>query len=207
VIKMGNQLNYNAIMWYSEFHNGLLDYKYVSLGIQYYLLARVGSRFPFNPASGNLFHLGFELLLKSYLKNKYSAIDLKNNFGHNLVKLWGGFKSETLADGLEKYDSTLKNLDTWENVRYLELKDGKDANAIEIVKGSAPAEYLEKIINSDFHSLEYFRLYIDDMDELFNIIFSTLKVPPEEMLKNPDFAWGIQLYEQDNKFNLLNKQK
>jgi hypothetical protein len=194
-------------MWYSEFYNGLLDHKYVSLGIQYYLLARVGSRFPFNPASGNLYHLGFELLIKSYLKSKYSAKDLQNNFGHSLVKLWNEFKTETLVDGLEKYDSTFKNLDTWENVRYIELKGGKEAHAIEIVKGSAPEEYLEKISSSDSHSLESFKLYIDDMDELFSVFFSTLKVPPEELLKNPDFAWGRNLYEQDNRYNLLNHQK
>lgn len=193
--------------WYSEFYNGLLDHKYVSLGIQYYLLARVGSRFPFNPASGNLYHLGFELLLKSYLKNKYSSIDLKNNFGHNLVKLWGGFKTETSANGLEKYDSILKNLDTWESVRYLELKDGNNTHAIEIVKGSAPEEYLEKINNSDLKSLGYFRLYVDDMDELFKVFFLTLNVPPEELLKNPDFVWGKNLYDQDNKHNLFDNKK
>jgi len=192
-------------MWYSKFYNGLLDHKYVSLGIQYYLLARVGSRLPFNPASGNLYHLGFELLLKSYLKNKYSSIDLKNNFGHNLVKLWDGFKSESRADGLEKYDLILKNLDTWENVRYLELKDGKDAHAIEIVKGSAPVEYLEEIANLDHFSRMHFRLYIDDMDELFKIFFLTLKVPQEEILTNLDFALGKSLYDQDNKHNLFDQ--
>jgi len=192
--------------WYSEFYNGLLDHKYASLGIQYYLLARVGSRFPFNPASGNLYHLGFELLLKSYLKNKHSSIDLKSDFGHDLVKLWGGFKSETLADGLDKYDSIFKNLDTWENARYLELKGGRDIHTIEILKGSAPEEYLDKIMSSDIHSLEYFKVYIDDMDKLFNVFFSTLKVPPEELLKNPDFVWGRNLYEKGNKYSLLGKQ-
>ncbi len=144
-------------------------------------------------------------MLKSYLKNKYSSIDLKNNFGHNLVKLWGGFKSETLANGLEKYDSILKNLDTWESVRYLELKDGKNAHAIEIVKGSAPEEYLKKINNPNSRSLGYFRLYVDDMDELFKVFFLTLKVPPKELLKNPDFVWGRSLYDQDNKHNLFDQ--
>jgi hypothetical protein len=45
------------------------------------------------------------------------------------------------------------------------------------------------------------------MDELFSVFFSTLKVPPEELLKNPDFAWGRNLYKQDNRYNLLNHQK
>jgi len=204
---MGRKLNYNHTMWYSEFYNGLLDHQYASLGIQYYLLARVGARFLFNPASGNLYHLGFELLIKSYLKIKYSTHDLKYTFGHDLVKLWVEFKSEITNNRLDKFDLIIKNLNSWEKIRYMGLKGDKNAQAIEIVKGSASEEYLEKISNSDFHSLEHFRLYVDDMDELFSIFFSALKVPPEELLKNPDFVWGRQLYEQDNKYNLLDKQK
>ncbi|MFH1601639.1 MAG: hypothetical protein ABIB61_01645 [Candidatus Shapirobacteria bacterium] len=193
-------------MWYSKFYNGLLDHQYVSLGIQYYLLARVGARFPFNPASGNLYHLAFELLIKSYLRKKYSTDKLKSKFGHNLVKLWGEFKSEIVDTKLNKFDSIVKNLDSWERVRYINLKGDKSAQAIEIVTGSAPKEYLEKISNLDFHTHEYFRIYTDDMDELFNVFFTVMQVPTEELLKVPDFVWGKQLYEQDNKYNLLDQK-
>ena len=72
-----------------------------------------------------------------------------------------------------------------------------------ISKGSAPREYLDEINNTDYSSLDCFKLYIDDMDELFNVFFSVLKVPSEELLKNPDFVWGRQIYEKDNKYNLL----
>lgn len=190
-------------MWYSEFYNGLLDYKYVSLGIQYYLLARVGVRFPFNPASGNLYHLGFELLLKSYLRKKYSSEKLQTKFNHNLVKLWFEFKGEISDEKLNKYDLVVKNLDFWEKVRYIDLKNGKNAQSIVISPGSAPKEYLEEINNLDFHSIESFSIYTDDMDELFKIFFSALKVPSEELLKHPDFVMGRNLYEQGNKHNLL----
>ncbi len=192
--------------WYSEFYNGLLDHQYVSLGIQYYLLARFGARFPFNPASGNLYHLGFELLLKSHLRNKYSANKLQNDYGHNLVKLWAEFRSAIADPQLNKFDLIIKNLDSWERVRYINLKGGKNAQAIEMVTGNAPEKYLESISNLDFHAHEYFRIYTDDMDELFNIFFTVLKVPAEELLKVPDFAWGRQIYEQDNKYNLLIKE-
>ena len=107
---MENQLNYNNIMWYSEFHNGLLDHQYVSLGIQYYLLAWVGSRFPFIHSSGTLYLLGFELLIKSYLKSKYSAHDLQYTYGHNLVKLWAEFKSEIADTRLDKFDLIIKKI-------------------------------------------------------------------------------------------------
>lgn len=192
-------------MWYSEFYNGLLDHKYVSLGIQYYLLARVGAPFPFNPTSGNLYHLGFELLLKSYLKKKYSTSELQNKFGHNLIKLWDEFKSELEDTELEKFDPIIKNLDSWERVRYIDLKGDKNAKAIEIVPGSAPIEYLEEIMAVDFSKHEFFRIYTDDMDELFQVFFSSLKIPPEELLKVPDFFWGKHLYKENNKYNVLNK--
>ncbi len=192
-------------MWYSEFYNGLLDHRYVSLGIQYYLLARVGSRFPFNPSSGNLYHLAFELLFKSFLRKTNTPDKLQNDFGHNLVKLWGVFKLEVSDPGLDKFDLIVKNLDSWERVRYIALKGDKNAQAIEIVNGSAPKEYLDKIKSVDFHSHKIFRIYTDDMDELFSVFFSVLQIPIEELMKVPDFAWGRQLYEQNNKYNLLSK--
>jgi hypothetical protein len=192
-------------MWYSKFYNGFLDHQYVSLGIQYYLLARVGSRFPFNPASGNLYHLGFELLLKSYLRKKLSVDKLQNDFGHNLVKLWSKFQSEISDPRINKFNPVVKNLDSWEKVRYITLKGDRNAQSIEIVAGNAPAEYLEKIDNLDFYQHKHFRIYIDDMDELFNVFFTVLKVPIEELLKVPDFGWGRQLYEQDNKYSLFIK--
>lgn len=194
-------------MWYSEFYKGLLDHKYVSLGIQYYLLARVGARFPFNPASGNLYHLAFELLFKSYLKKKYSGGDLQKRFWHNLLDLWTEFKSEVTDVNLDKFDPIIKNLDSWEKVRYIDLKDEKNAQSIVIIPGSSPREYLEKVANLDFQIHDSFIIYTDDMDELFNVFFSALKVPPEELLKNPDFAMGRHLYEQGNKHNLLDKDR
>lgn len=194
-------------MWYSKFYNGLLDHKYVSLGIQYYLLARVGARFPFNPASGNLYHLAFELLVKSYLRKKYSANELQSKFSHNLVKLWDEFKSEITNTRLDKFNLVVKNLDSWERVRYIDLKDKNNAQAIEIVSGSAPKEYLKKVGSTDFHEHEYFRIYTDDMDELFSVFFSVLKVPIKELLKVPEFVRGKHLYEKDNKYSLFGQEE
>lgn len=192
-------------MFYSEFYNDCLDHQYSSLGIQYYLLARFGSQFPFNPASGSLYHHCFELLLKSYLmKNGYSASKLKLKFSHNLVKLWTEFKKDN-DSSLEKYDLIIKNLDSWERVRYITFNNGGNAQAIEIIKGHAPKSYLDNIRKANFSSQKWFSLYLDDMDELFYVFFSVLKVPPKELLKVPDFAWGKHIYEKDNKFNILKK--
>ena len=191
-------------MWYSNFYNNFLDHQYVSFGIQYFLLARYGSQFPFNPASGSLYHLCFELLLKSYLiKNDCSYKDLKNKYGHQLVKLWNEFKQKVKNSNLDKYDLTVKNLDAWENVRYISLGEGKNASEIIILKGHADKSYLTEINRTSFKTQNRFIIHTDDMDELFFIFFSTLKIPSEELLKVPDFVWGRKIYEHDNKFNLV----
>lgn len=193
-------------MWYSDFYNGYLDHKYVSLAIQYFLLARFGSQFPFNPASSSLYHLCFELLLKSYLiKNGHSASELKNKFDHKLVKLWNEFKEKVNDSNLDNYDLIIKNLDAWERVRYISLDIGKNTSAIVISKGHADKLYLSEIEKIDFYSQNRFFLHTDDMDELFFTFFSTLKIPPEELLKVPDFVWGIKIYELNNKFNFVNR--
>jgi len=191
-------------MWYSEFYSGLLDHKYISLAVQYYLLARFGSRYVFNPASGSLYHLAFELFLKSYLRKDYSQEDLKSKFGHNLVKLWSEFKEQINNDLPDKYDLIIRNLDAWERVRYIDLETGKNASAIELVSGYAPEDYLNQLKKIDYKSQKHFTLHTDDMDAFFQVLVDALKIPPEEFMKNPDFAHGRQLYDFANKHNIFN---
>lgn len=196
-------------MRYSQFYNDYLDHQFISLAIQYFLLARFGSQFPFNPVSGSLYHLFFELLLKSYLiKNGFTASELASKeWGHKLSKLWEVFKEKVGDKNLKKYDLLVKNLDAWEKVRYISLK-GKNASRIEIVKGFAGKLYLDEIEELNYASQEGFTLYTGDMDELFYTFFSTLRIPPEELLKVPDFVWGKAIYEKDNEYNYLtNKSK
>lgn len=169
-----------------------------------FLLARFGSQFPFNPASGSLYHLCFELLLKSYLiKNGYSHNELRYDYSHNLVKLWDEFKKKVKNSNLDKYDLVVKNLDAWERVRYISLDKDKNAGEISISKGHADKSYLNEIKKTNFHSQNRFLIYTDDMDELFFVFFSTLKIPSKELLKVPDFVWGKKIYEHNNKFNLV----
>jgi hypothetical protein len=191
-------------MWYSDFYNDYLDHQYVSLAIQHFLLARFGSQFPFNPASGSLYHLSFELLLKSYLiKHGYSYEELKREYRHKLVLLWNVFKKEVKNGDLDKYNLVVKNLDAWDRVRYISLDKSKNASEIAISKGHADTAYLKEVQKTNFHSQSRFVIHTDDMDELFFMFFSTLKIPSEELLKVPDFVWGREIYEQDNKFNLI----
>ncbi len=183
-----------------------MDYYYLALSIQYFCLARFGSRFPFNPVSGNLYHHSFELLLKAYLHPAISAQDLQYKYGHNLQKLWETFKDRTSENELDTYDLYIKNLDAWERVRYLKLASGKHASSIVIHEGHAPKEYLESIATIKNSELMDFSLYLDDMDELFQVIFFATKQDPQSLLVNHgDMIAGINIYEKDNKFSIFKK--
>ena len=183
--------------FYLEFANGLLDHQYVSIGIQYFLLARTGAAFIFNPSSGNLYHLSFELLLKAYLlKNGFSKEDLKEK-GHNLNKLWNLFKGKFKFKNNEKYDLIINELNRWEDVRYIENNKDESIISIEIVDGN------HQRCNKKMIKKGRFYLNTDDMDDLFNFFFTILKISNEELMKNPDFYNGLVLYRKNNKFDLL----
>lgn len=193
-------------MWYSSFYNDFLDHVYISLGIQYFLLARYGTQFPFNPASGNLYHLSFELLIKSYLvKNGLTASELADTkkWGHKLNRLWKEFKNKVNNKKLDRFDLIVKNLDAWERVRYISLKEGKHASQIAITQGHADISYLDEIKHIDFNNQNNFLLHTDDMDKLFFTFFTVLNIPSGELLKVPDFVLGKNIYEKNNKFNIL----
>jgi len=51
--------------------------QYLTIAIQYYVAGRSASLANFMPVAGNLFHHAVEMLLKCFLLDSYSAIQLK----------------------------------------------------------------------------------------------------------------------------------
>lgn len=183
-----------------------MDYKFFALAIQYFCLARVGGEYIFNPASGNLYHLSIELLLKAYLLSSISSKDLQYKYGHNLIKLWKEFKTKTSDANLDKYDLYIKNLDVWERVRYITLPNDTNAAAIELRKGHAPKEYLDEIAKLDKHKHTWLSLYLDDMDELFQAIIFATKIDIQSLLVNQfDMIQGVEIYEKGNKYSIFKR--
>ncbi len=88
-----------------------------SLGIQYYVAARFSAFAWFSPVCGNLFHHAIEMFLKGYLGSKKSLADLKN-LGHRLGALWILLKQEAGDPGLDRFDQTISELDSFESIRY-----------------------------------------------------------------------------------------
>lgn len=95
-----------------------MDSQYLALAIQYYLAGRSASFAYSMPVVGNLFHHAVEMLLKYFLINSYSADQLKNEFGHNLKKLWDAFKKVVNDRTLDKFDGLISDLNDFEELRY-----------------------------------------------------------------------------------------
>lgn len=102
---------------------------FAGMGMQYYITARYCYFAQLNPVSANQFHHAIEMRLKSALWHRLSGEDhnrepeglaknLKNNFVHNLPKMWRAFKS-TLSDStLDQFDAVVSGLHKFENIRY-----------------------------------------------------------------------------------------
>ena len=94
-----------------------MDTEYLNLAIQYYIAGRSASFAYSIPVAGNIFHHAVEMLLKYFLisNNSCSASKLKNDFGHNLKKLWDAFKKVMNDRTLDKFDGLISDLRTQES--------------------------------------------------------------------------------------------
>lgn len=96
-----------------------METRYLSIAIQYYIAGRSATFAGSIPVAGNLFHHAVEMLLKGFLLDHHSASVLRNDFKHDLRKLWREFKrvSDDSA-ALAGFDATVSTLDSVEEVRY-----------------------------------------------------------------------------------------
>lgn len=191
----------------TDFLNGnvplpYLDHRYISLGIQYFILGRNGCLLIFNPTCGNLYHLAFEMLIKAYLNLTYSKNELYKKYRHNLPKLWEEFKFKTGEKGLKRLDYIINDLHVWENLRYLEFPNKSGAYGIETSFGHSPKreEDSSQQVN---RKNNIYRIYLDDMDEVFRSIILAMHIDINHIINHFDFQHGLEIYTKDNKYSLL----
>src|SRR5206468_4798728 len=92
--------------------------QYLRIGIQYYVTGRAAVFAGFIPLPGNLFHHAIEMLLKYFLGEKYTAEQFKDDFGHDLKKLWRHFKNHANDSALSRFDGVVSTLNRFEELRY-----------------------------------------------------------------------------------------
>jgi len=95
------------------------DEEFIRLGVQYYTAARSAWRAGLESVVGNLYHHAIEMLLKAGLSQTRSLADLrKPPFRHSLRGLWDAFKTDFPTQGLNQFDSTVDDIDKFEEIRY-----------------------------------------------------------------------------------------
>lgn len=94
-------------------------HRFELLATQYYVAGRFAAMGGLAPVYGNLLHHAVERYLKAALVEDIPVGRLRAA-GHNLIRLWRMFKTTSNLPNLERFDATIRSLDRFENVRYLD---------------------------------------------------------------------------------------
>jgi len=146
---------------------------FLVLGAQYFAHARYSAQVFYLPVSATLFHHAIEMLLKGYLCATKSSQELKR-IGHDLNGLWKEFKSEVSDQRLSQFDTTIRELDKVELLRYPDAMVD-DGYALHVSLGR-PAFPIE------FPGMEVVPQYTVEVSQLAGVavsIFGACEVAPE----------------------------
>ncbi len=167
-----------------------MEIQYLAIAIQYYVAGRSATFAHSMPVAGNLFHHAVEMVLKSFLVNSYSPIQLKKQFGHNLGKIWDEFKKVADDPALDKFDGLVSELNEVEDLRYPEK--GYIFN-ISIYKGPPP-----KASGEATKDIKQYVVNLEEVDELLTALLSGRVTPGwiAGLLRSDD---ALAQYKRENK--------
>lgn len=172
-----------------------LRHEYLRIAIQYYVSARAASFAYLLPVVGNLFHHAVEMLLKFLLIGKFTPKQLRERFGHDLEKIWKEYKLLQPEKTLNRYNSLIKKLNKFEDLRY---PAGKGYTIFIDFRKKNYSYQKQASVKMG----EEYRLNLEQIDELVNIMLKG-KVT-EEWIKSLVFHGNAkEIYERDNLHNLL----
>jgi len=169
--------------------------QYFHWGLQYYIAGRFSWFCYFHPITGVLFHHAIEMFLKGKLHDIHTEVKLKNYFKHNLHRLWNEFKILSGDPSLPKYDSTIQQLNKWEDVRYPPAKASSMGSGLRKGKKS-------KMVRPKMKEEDMYRINLEEMDELVEKLFSVMGVNPRF------FQWVLKeevarnFYRKENRYPL-----
>jgi hypothetical protein len=169
-------------------------YQYWVTGSQYYALGRQAVHCGYVPAAGNLFHHGIELMMKYRLLDKFSQTTLANKpYGHSLLPLWREFKALVRDATLAQFDSLVRRVNKWEEIRYPGFPRASLGMSIDIRKAH----------KTTFHPMrgriDVYRVNLEEMDELFAALVTACSLNPvlvrQRIASRPV---GRETYEKEN---------
>jgi hypothetical protein len=97
-----------------------LEEEFLKHGMQYYVAAKSAAVAGLLPVTGNLYHHALEMLLKAGLSRTVPVENFRSSFGHRLNRIWEAFKVAFPSSELNRFDSTISDVDRWEKIRYPE---------------------------------------------------------------------------------------
>lgn len=173
--------------------------EYLKIGFQYYVSARAASFGYLLPVAGNLYHHALEMLLKYLLIGELSPKNLKDRFGHNLEKLWKEYKLLKQDKTISKYNSLIKKLNKFEDLRYPSNKGY--SIFIDFRKKYYSYQKQEPTRND-----EEYRINLEQIDELVSVLLKDRT--SEGWIKGLVFHGSArEVYEKENLHSLLGKPK
>jgi hypothetical protein len=137
---------------------------YAKIGTQYYVAGRAAVFREHYEIAGNLFHHGFEMLLKAalYFWNQCQP-DKLQKIGHNLPRLWKEAKSSGIFGiDLSGFDGFMVELGRWEEIRYGGFSQDKPIRLI--------VEMRREALPEPDTTFDEYVLVVDDADALFEQI-------------------------------------
>lgn len=149
--------------------------EFLRTGTQYYISARYAVWANFDPVAGNIFHHAVEMILKSILlNNDLTLASLKNEYGHDLEKLWVKFKSLYPGNELDGYDEDISELHKYDDIRYPdELVEKGRISFIGRQRHSFTG------VPTQFSDMPKYALGLDEMDALVRKIIDVTTINPK----------------------------
>ena len=141
-----------------------METEYLGIAIQYYVAGRSATFAGSIPVAGNLFHHAVEMLLKFFLLKHYSPMQLKQDFRHDLEKLWLEFKKIANESALGNFDKLVSALNEAEDLRFPEKGY---VFIIELRKGSKP-----QASGPATKGLKQYHLNLEEIDQFVTALLS-----------------------------------
>jgi hypothetical protein len=153
----------------------------IRYGLQYYVAGRFATANRFTPVCANLLHHAVELLLKGCLSYDDSRPTIekyghKDVYGHNILLLWGAFKTRQPAPVPVEFDAIVAALHAFEELRYPEqlIRDGAIIRINPLVEEPIPADRQERERS--------YNLALPAIDRLMGLLFNASNANPEAFL-------------------------
>jgi HEPN domain-containing protein len=168
-----------------------LRQEYFHTALEYHIAARYAAAAGFLPTAGPLAHHALEFYLKGALVRNLNEAQ-RRSLGHKLKRIWKRYKREKNNAALNRFDQTIRDVDSFERIRYPEeiLRHGMTA-VVGFARSPAPGP--------NPPSGRGYHLALDEVDELVRLIFQLESLNPKFFINSMN-PHATQFLNHQNRF-------